>query len=232
MHLAVDRNLPKCSVVACAIYFDAIHSLRHRDFVHHYSQEQNGVTSVNYLHRTLCSSAKWKQVVQQYALPWTLEQIELGGEVLEIGPGYGAATEILLQQVRHLLCVESDRNLADRLFRKFNGDVAVRCEDATAMSLQSESFEGAVCFTMLHHIESTELQNKLFAEVFRVLRPGGVFAGTDSLRGRFTKVLHLFDTLVLVDPETLPQRLAAAGFEDVHVNVNPYAFRFRAWKPK
>jgi SAM-dependent methyltransferase len=187
---------------------------------------------MNYLHRMLCSSARWKEVVQHYALPWTLEQIDLGGEVLEIGPGYGAATEVLQRQVRYLLCVESDRNLADRLRRKFNGDVTVRCEDATAMSLPSESFEGAVCFTMLHHIESIELQNKLFAEVARVLRPGGIFAGTDSLQGRFTRLIHLFDTLVLIDPETLPQRLTAAGFENVQVDVNPYAFRFRAWKPK
>jgi hypothetical protein len=42
----------------------------------------------------------------------------------------------------------------------------------------------------------------------------------------------VFDTFVLVDPETLPQRLAAAGFENVQVDVNPYAFRFRARKPK
>ena len=187
---------------------------------------------MNYLHRRLCSSARWKEVVQHYALPWTLEQIDLGGEVLEIGPGYGAATEVLQRQARHLLCVESDLNLADRLRRKFNGDVTVRCEDATAMSLPSESFDGAVCFTMLHHIESAELQNKLFAEVARVLRPGGIFAGTDSLQGRFMRLFHLFDTLVLVDPETLPQRLMAAGFENVQVDVNPYAFRFRACKPK
>jgi SAM-dependent methyltransferase len=187
---------------------------------------------MNYLHRVLCSSARWKEVVQRYALPWTLEQIDLGGEVLEIGPGYGAATEVLRQQVRRLVCVESDRSLAERLRRKFKGDVSVQCEDATAMSLPSESFEGVACFTMLHHVGSAQLQNKLFAEVARVLRPGGVFAGTDGLPGSFTKLLHLFDTMVLVDPETLPQRLTAAGFENVQVDVNPYAFRFRAWKPK
>ena len=187
---------------------------------------------MNYLHRVLCSSARWKEVVQRYALPWTLEQIDLGHEVLEIGPGYGTATEVLRQKTLHLTCVESDRSLADRLRRKFNGCLTVRCEDATAMSLPAESFESAVCFTMLHHVESPELQNRLFAEVVRVLKPGGMFAGTDSLPGRFTRWLHVFDTLVLVDPGTLPQRLLAAGFENVQVDVNPYAFRFRASKPK
>jgi SAM-dependent methyltransferase len=171
-------------------------------------------------------------VTQRYALPWTLEQIDLGREVLEIGPGYGAATEVLIHQVGHLICVESDSKLADRLHRKLNGNVTVRCEDATAMSLPGASFDGAVCFTMLHHIGSAELQNKLFAEVARVLRPGGIFAGTDSLKSRLMRIIHLFDTLVVVDPESLPKRLMAVGFENVQVDVNPYAFRFRAWKPQ
>lgn len=187
---------------------------------------------MNYLHRLLCSSAKWKEVVQVYALPWTLEQIDLGREVLEIGPGYGAATEVLQRQVKHLVCVESDRRLADQLRHKFNGHVAVQCEDATAMSLPDESFEGVACFSMLHHVGSDSLQDRLFAEVARVLKPGGVFVGTDGLPGRSTKLLHLFDTMVLVDPDTLPRRLTVAGFENVQVDVNRYAFRFRAWKPK
>lgn len=187
---------------------------------------------MNYLHQVLCSSARWKEVVQRYALPWTLEQIDLGSEALEIGPGYGAATEVLQRRVRHLQCVESDRKLADRLDRKFNGHATIRCEDATEMSLPSESFDSVVCFTMLHHVASPELQDKLFREVARVLKPGGIFAGNDSLPGRSMRFLHWFDTLVLVDPESLPQRLTSAGFGEVQVDENPYAFRFRAWKPK
>ena len=187
---------------------------------------------MNFLHRKLCSSVQWKQTVQRYALPWALEQIELGREALEIGPGYGAATEVIQHKVEKLTCVESDRKLADRLLHKLNHNVAIRYEDATAMSLPDACFDSAICFTMLHHVGSIELQNKLFAEVARVLRPGGVFAGTDSLKTRFFGLVHLFDTLVLVDPDTLPQRLTAIGFERVQVDVNPYAFRFRAWRPR
>lgn len=40
--------------------------------------------------------------MQRYALPWTLEQIDLGSDVIEIGPGYAAATEILLLRVGYL----------------------------------------------------------------------------------------------------------------------------------
>jgi hypothetical protein len=37
---------------------------------------------------------------------------------------------------------------------------------------------------------------------------------------------------VVVDPDTFPAPLRAAGFDDVFVDVRePYAFRFRARKP-
>jgi ubiquinone/menaquinone biosynthesis C-methylase UbiE len=158
--------------------------------------------------------------------------VDIGTMVLEIGPGYGAATEVLQKSVRQLTCVEIDSRLAERLRRRTqNENVKVICGDATAMKLQDESFDGAVCFTMLHHVASAELQNLLLAEVDRVLRPNGVFAGTDSLDSRFFGLVHLFDHLVLVDPKAFPDRLRAVGFRDVEVDVNPYAFRFRAHKP-
>jgi hypothetical protein len=65
-----------------------------------------------------------------------------------------------------------------------------------------------------------------------VLRPGGIFAGTDSLYSRSFRLLHLFDTMVVVDPGAFPERLKAAGFDQVQVDImKPYAFRFRARKP-
>jgi hypothetical protein len=44
-------------------------------------------------------------------------------------------------------------------------------------------------------------------------------------------MLHVFDTMVVVDPAGFPKRLETAGFVDVQVDVNPYAFRFRARRP-
>ena len=99
------------------------------------------------------------------------------------------------------------------------------------MSFPSASFDAALSFTMLHHVPSKELQDRLLAEVARVLRPGGIFAGVDSLSSRGFRLLHLFDTMVVVDPTSFPKRLEAAGFVDVQVDVNPYAFRFRARRP-
>ena len=187
---------------------------------------------MNLAHRWLCRSAYWKSTVETYIFPWVLDGLDVGTDVLEVGPGPGVTTDLLRGRVERLTCVEIDRAFADSLARRMRGhNVTVVRQDATAMSFPDATFDGAVSFTMLHHVPSEAMQNRLLAEVARVLRPGGVFAGTDSLYSRTFRLLHLFDTMVLVDPRTFPDRLRTAGFDEVQVDVfDPYAFRFRARK--
>ena len=83
-----------------------------------------------------------------------------------------------------------------------------------------------------HHIRTAELQDQAFAEVARVLRPGGTFAGTDSVgTGALFKLIHVGDTLNLIDPDRLPDRLNAAGLADATVERGGRSMRFRARKP-
>ncbi|HVY92111.1 MAG TPA: class I SAM-dependent methyltransferase [Bryobacteraceae bacterium] len=187
---------------------------------------------MNLIHRCICGSSLWKNFLESRLVPWTLDGVSLGATVLEIGPGPGAVTSLLLPRVPHLTCVEKDRRLAKSLQRRLAvPNVSVLCEDATATSLPSESFDSAVCFTMLHHVPSPALQDRLLAETARVLRPGGIFAGADSLYNKVFGLLHIFDTMVMVDPATFPRRLEAAGFRDIEIDqMPPHAFRFRARK--
>ncbi len=87
-----------------------------------------------------------------------------------------------------------------------------------------------VCFTMLHHVPTPAVQDQLFAEAFRVLRPGGTFAGSDSAASTLFSILHFRDTCNPVSPDTLPDRLRAAGFDDVDVETNGRRLRWRAVK--
>jgi hypothetical protein len=81
---------------------------------------------------------------------------------------------------------------------------------------------------MLHHVPTAALQDALFAETHRVLRPGATFAGSDSSgEGLRFRLLHLHDTMTPVDPATLASRLEAAGFHDVKVTPGART-RFRA----
>ncbi|MBV9340662.1 MAG: class I SAM-dependent methyltransferase [Acidobacteria bacterium] len=188
---------------------------------------------MNLAHRWLCRSAYWRDTVETYIFPWVLDGLDLlGTNLLEVGPGPGVTTDLLRHRVEHLTCVEIDCVFAAPLSRRMKGhNVTVVRQDATAMSFPDATFDGAVSFTMLHHVPSEALQNRLLSEVARVLRPGGIFAGTDSVYSRSFRLLHFLDTMVVVDPSTFPERLKAAGFCDVQVDVlKPYAFRFRARK--
>ena len=184
---------------------------------------------MNGVHRWMCRSAFWRKTLEQKVMPWVLSGVELGEEVLEIGPGPGLTTDLLRQRIARITALEIDPVLADSLAARLgSSNVTVIRGDATAMPFVDARFSGAVSFTMLHHLPSPDLQDKLLREVRRVLRPGGVFAGVDSRQSLSMRLLHIHDTLVPVNPNTFSARLEAAGFQDVFIETDNRAFRFHA----
>jgi SAM-dependent methyltransferase len=122
--------------------------------------------------------------------------------------------------------------LAAALGERLTGtNVEVTCVDATRSGLTSARFSGAACFTMLHHMPSPSDQDRLLCEVNRILRPGGLFIGSDSRDLEVIRAGHVGDTFVPVDPTTFPARLATAGFVDAVVDVEEHQIRFVAYKP-
>ena len=187
---------------------------------------------MNQLHRWYCQSSFWKQKLEQEILPWSVNGADLGDEVLEVGPGPGLTTDWLRQQYKNVVCVEIDPELARSLdHRMANTNVRVRCGDATVMPFPGQTFSSVVSFTMLHHIPSPALQDRLLAEVYRVLRPGGVFVGTDGMWSLFMWLFHVHDTMILIDPPALAARLEATGFTGVEVEKRERRFRFLARRP-
>jgi SAM-dependent methyltransferase len=171
-------------------------------------------------------------MLQERILPWALKGVDLGPKVLEVGPGFGMATEVLREKSPRVFGVEIDGGLARSLGRRFAGsNTEILQGDGAALPFRDGSFSGAVCFTMLHHVPTAALQDELLSEVRRVLQPGGVFAGTDSRWSRRMKWLHYRDVLVAIDPGTFDRRLSAAGFVDIDINVQARAFCFRARRP-
>jgi SAM-dependent methyltransferase len=187
---------------------------------------------MNRVHHWYCNREAWKRHVREDLVPAAIEGIELGADVLEVGPGFGPGTEVLAGRTKRLTALEIDPLLARPLRERFDGWVDVVDGDPTAMPCEDGRFSAAACFTMLHHVPSPEAQDRLFAETRRVLAPGAPFVGTDSTgRGLGFALLHVGDTRVLIDPAGLPERLTAAGFEDVQVETGRDAFRFRASVP-
>lgn len=188
---------------------------------------------MNLFHRWYCNSSGWAEGLQRYIIPSTLGGADLGDNVLEIGPGPGMSTEWLMSRVPLMTAIEIDHKLADSLKQRMQDtNVTVVEGDATDMPFPDGSFSAAVCFTMLHHVPSVELQDRLLAQAHRVLRPGALFLGSDSTPSLRWRLFHVFDTCVAVHPPAFGARLEATGFTDVEVDWNRQynSFRFRARK--
>jgi SAM-dependent methyltransferase len=172
-----------------------------------------------------CDSPEWRLVVREQIIPWALGSVELGDDLLEIGPGYGATTEVFAQIAPHVTSVEIDPTLAARLrSRSAGGHVDVVLGDATRLCFPDACFSGAVCFSMLHHVPSPELQDRLFSEAARVLRSGTPMIAVDSVESAELRIHHEGDTYQPIDPDSLPDRLREAGFSEVEVRINAFGW--------
>jgi 16S rRNA A1518/A1519 N6-dimethyltransferase RsmA/KsgA/DIM1 with predicted DNA glycosylase/AP lyase activity len=76
---------------------------------------------MNFFHRWYCNSDRWTTMLQETYLPAVLRGLDLGDDVLEIGPGPGAGTDWLRGRVARLTSVEIDRKLADALKQRMAG---------------------------------------------------------------------------------------------------------------
>lgn len=182
-------------------------------------------------HEELCSSPDWAAYLQSEILPVVTAGIGLGDDMLEIGPGPGAATGWLCQQVASLTALETDPAAAARLTAQYpGGSVTIDTGDATQMPYGDESFDSVGSFTMLHHVENAAAQYRILAEALRVLRPGGALIGSDSLASTGLHHFHAGDTYNPVDPATMLVWLRTLGFGAVTITVDE-VLKFTARKP-
>jgi len=115
---------------------------------------------MNLLHRLLCRSALWRWMVKRWVIPWALDGLDLGEDVLELGPGPGLTTDVLRERAAHLTAVEIDPRLMSSLQERMkNMNVGVVEADATAMPFPDGSFPAILSFAMLHHVPSVTLQD-------------------------------------------------------------------------
>jgi len=186
---------------------------------------------MNENHARLCPSPEWAEHLQTEILPAITRDTELGADLLEIGPGPGAATDWLRARVARLTAVEIDEEAAAKLSTRFTDtNVTVVTASATALEFPAASFDSVATCTMLHHVPTEAEQFQILAEAFRVLRPGGVLVGSDSLASNDLHHFHAGDTYNPVDPATLLTWLRLAGFGQVTVMVG-WSLMFSARKP-
>lgn len=192
-----------------------------------------GCVFVNWFENWFCGSSYWRRMTRTQVIPWLLSGAELGEHALELGAGPGAATEELRRHTGRVTSLEYSHAFAAGLAQRLqspNGDVLQG--DASALPFPEKTFSAAIAVLMLHHLKSPELQERAFAEIFRVLRPGGVFLAIEIPDAWFHRIGHIRSTFVPVAPSSTPARLAAAGFSSVSIDFLRGAYRMRALRAR
>lgn len=186
---------------------------------------------MNENHAKLCPSPEWAAYIQDDVLPWFTGQVDLGDHMLEIGPGPGAATDWLRHKVKKLTAIEVDPDAVVKLTDRYaDSNVEIVTGDATRADWPDETFDSVGSFTMLHHVPTAALQNKLLAEAFRLLKPGGALIASDSLASNDLHHFHVSDTYNPIEPATALTRLQTVGFGKIIIMVD-WILRIIAYKP-
>jgi ubiquinone/menaquinone biosynthesis C-methylase UbiE len=185
---------------------------------------------MNKNHAQLMPSPEWAAHIQDEVLPLATAGVDLGKDLLELGPGPGAATEWLRQRVTRLVAIEHEEDAAALLAERYAGtNVEVVSGSAASVGFPDSSFDTVATFTMLHHVPTRALQDRILAEAFRVLRSGGAFIGSDSLGSDGLHQFHEGDTYNPVEPAAFLVRLQTVGFTAITLHVS-YNLVFTAWK--
>lgn len=184
---------------------------------------------MNRLENWFCASWCWRYVTRRQVLPWIVAGSELGDHVLELGAGTGAATDELRRRTVRVTSLEYERAFVSKLGARMRGtNAAVVQGDASALPFSDGTFSSVIAILMLHHLRASELQDKAFAEICRVLRPGGVFLAMEIPDGWFNRIVHSKSTFVPVAPASAFAKLMAAGCSRVTVDMRGGGFRIRA----
>lgn len=184
---------------------------------------------MNALENWFCSTSLWQGITERRLLPWILSGCEIGDHVLELGSGPGATTRELRRRAPRVTSLEySHRFAANLAARQPDTRSDVLQGDAAVLPFADRSFSLVTAMLVLHHLRSNELQKRAFAEIHRVLRPGGTFVVFEIPNGWLNRAFHVASTFVPVDPVTAPALLAAAGFGQVTIDVHFGGFRIQA----
>ncbi|QJR16498.1 class I SAM-dependent methyltransferase [Usitatibacter palustris] len=95
------------------------------------------------------------------------------GRVAEICCGRGEAFRLLRERVGAGVGVDVSISMLEAARRELGGErIAFVQGDATALPIADGAYDNVVMFGGIHHVNDRE---KLFSEVFRILKPGGRF---------------------------------------------------------
>ena len=174
---------------------------------------------MNEYHQQVLASPEWAEALREdIFVPWLDRIGDLGDDVLELGPGPGLTTAILLERLGHITAVELDPDAAAKLAAQSSAHVV--CADAASTGLPANRFSAVVTCSMFHHIPTVAQQHSVLEEAHRVLRAGGQLIGVDGVDSQDLRAFHVDDVFNPMAPEDLRRQLTRIGFTNVRVECD------------
>ncbi|WP_321401361.1 methyltransferase domain-containing protein [Maridesulfovibrio sp.] len=131
------------------------------------------------------------------------DEISDNTNILEIGCAQGRFTKYFYSQPSKIIGFDLSTKLLQtanatyqqlKLEGKVKAEVSFMAANALAIPVQTESFDLALCYGVLHHVPSPE---DVCSEISRALKKGGVFLGSENNKTIFRFV---FDLMMLLFP--------------------------------
>lgn len=157
-----------------------------------------------------------------------LEGLDISGkEVLDVGCGVGGCDVVLAKEygAAHVHGIDVEQPVLDRSIARAENEglsdrLSYQLVDPGPFPLADESYDVVFSKDAMIHIED---KHALFREVFRVLRPGGIFIASDWMRrdelSPGPEMLHWLKIVGLTfgmhSPPFYVDALKEAGFQDV-----------------
>ncbi|MDX8399147.1 MAG: class I SAM-dependent methyltransferase [Gallionellaceae bacterium] len=140
-----------------------------------------------------------------------------GAAILELGCGKAEKTRVVANSAASVVALEVDEaQLSSNLAISDLPNVTFGHGGAEKIPASDSTFDIVLMFKSLHHVPA-ELMDKAFAEIHRVLKPGGiVYISEPVFAGSFNEVLRLFHDEKLVREAAFAaetKAVAAAMFE-------------------
>jgi SAM-dependent methyltransferase len=160
---------------------------------------------------------------------------QVNGHFLDFGAGVGTSVPFFCEHLpaAKLTCVDVSLRSLEIGVDKFGQRANFVAFNGVRLPFADAVFDGALAACVFHHISADE-HERLFAEIRRVLRPGGhvmIYEHNplNPLTRRAVNTCLFDENAVLVGARALKARLDSAGFKQLRIRYRvffPRAFRW------